>query len=161
MLAPFDCHVTVLRRTPDPLDHADEVRPSDDLHDVLPDTDVLVLALALTPETEGIIGAEELDLLPDGAVLVNVARGEHVDTDALVTSIRDGRLAGAGLDVTDPEPLPDGHALFGLDGVLVTPHTANTPEMAVPLLSERVRQNVRRFGSGEDLLGVVDVRAGY
>lgn len=161
LLAPFGASTTVLRRTPEPLDGADRVLADDQLHAVLPETDVLFLALALTPATEGIIGAPELDLLPDHAVVVNVARGAHVDTDALVAALEAGTLGGAGLDVTEPEPLPDDHPLWHVDRALVTPHTANTPEMAVPLLSARVRENVRRRGAGEELLGLVDVDAGY
>ena len=72
-----------------------------------------------------------------------------------------GRLGGAGLDVTDPEPLPDGHPLWSLPNVLITPHVGNTPAMAVPLLSARVTENVRRWSAGEELLGPVDPAAGY
>ncbi len=95
------------------------------------------------------------------AWLVNVARGKHVATDDLVTALREGWIAGAALDVTDPEPLPDGHPLWELPNCLVTPHTANTQEMARPLLGARIRENVRRFGEGEELLGLVDVERGY
>jgi phosphoglycerate dehydrogenase-like enzyme len=161
LLGPWGCTTTVVTRRPRPLDGAEEVVGPDDLHAVLRTTDVLVLALALTPETEQVVDAAALDALPDHAVLVNVARGRHVDTDALVAALQDGRLAGAGLDVTDPEPLPDGHPLWTLPAVLVTPHTANTPEMGRPLLAARVTENVRRFAAGEPLLGGVDVDAGY
>ena len=78
-------------------------------------------ALALTPETTGIIGARQLELMDETAWLVNVARGPHVDADALVTALRAGSIAGAALDVTDPEPLPEGHPLFFAPGVLITP----------------------------------------
>lgn len=76
-------------------------------------------------------------------------------------ALRDGRIGGAALDVTDPEPLPDGHPLWSLDNVIITPHVGNTPAMAVPLLSKRVSENVRRWGSGEPLIGVVDRQLGY
>ncbi|MFP5310692.1 MAG: D-isomer specific 2-hydroxyacid dehydrogenase family protein [Actinomycetes bacterium] len=161
LLGPWGCTTTVVTRRPRPLAGADRVVGGDELLDVLPDTDVLVLALALTPETERVVDATALAALPDHAVLVNVARGRHVDTDALVDALRSGRLAGAGLDVTDPEPLPDGHPLWTLPGVLITPHTANTPEMGRPLLAARVTENVRRFLAGDDLVGGVDVDAGY
>lgn len=94
-------------------------------------------------------------------MLVNVARGRHIDTGALVAALRDGRLRAAGLDVTDPEPLPDDHPLWSLDGVLITPHTANTKAMGRPLLATRVRENVRRRISGAPLLGLVDTDLGY
>ena len=97
---------------------------------------------------------------PD-AWLVNVARGRHVDTDALVASLTAGPIAGAALDVTDPEPLPDGHPLWDLDHCIITPHTADTIEMIMPLLAERIRTNVARFAAGEELVGLVDTDAGY
>ena len=161
LLGGFGCHVTVVTRHPRPLDGAEEVVGTDRLHEVAARTDALVLALALTPETERIVDADLLAALPDEAVLVNVARGQHVDTEALVAALRAGGLRAAGLDVTDPEPLPDGHPLWDLDGVLITPHTANTKAMGRPLLATRVRENVRRRIAGEDLLGVVDPDLGY
>jgi len=97
---------------------------------------------------------------PD-AWLVNVARGRHVVTDDLVAALEVGNLGGAALDVTDPEPLPDGHPLWHLPNCIITPHVGNTPEMAVPLLTARITENVRRWSTGEDLLGPVDVAAGY
>lgn len=161
LLQPFDCQVTVVRNRPDPLDGADEVVAADEVDGALAEADLVVLALALTPETEGIMDAAALGLLPDHAWVVNVARGAHIVTDDLVAALQDGAIGGAGLDVTDPEPLPDGHPLWDLDNCIITPHTANTPEMAVPLLSARVAANVRRFGDGEPLLGQVDVELGY
>lgn len=161
LLGGFGCHVTVVTRHPRAIDGADEVVGPDQLHAVATRSDALVLALALTPETERIVDADLLAALPDDAVLVNVARGRHVDTEALVAALRDGHLGGAGLDVTDPEPLPDGHPLWDLPGVLITPHTANTKAMGRPLLANRVRENVRRWIAGDDLLGLVDPELGY
>lgn len=161
LLGGFGCHVTVVTRHPRPIDGAEEVVGPDELTAVASRTDALVLALALTPETERIVDAELLAALPDDAVLVNVARGQHVDTAALVAALQAGRLRAAGLDVTDPEPLPDDHPLWTLDGVLVTPHTANTKAMGRPLLAGRVRENVRRRIAGEALLGRVDPDLGY
>ncbi len=120
-----------------------------------------MLALSLTPETRGIIGAEQLDLMGEAAWLVNVARGGHVDTDALVDALREGAIAGAALDVTDPEPLPDGHTLWELSNCIITPHTADTIEMVLPLLAERIRTNVAHYAASEPLVGVVDPAAGY
>jgi phosphoglycerate dehydrogenase-like enzyme len=122
---------------------------------------VVFVALALTPETEHIIGAPELELMDQDAWLVNVARGRHVDTDALVAGLAAGSIAGAALDVTDPEPLPDGHPLWDMPNCIITPHTADTIEMVLPLLAERIRTNVARFASGETLVGLVDPDAGY
>ncbi len=161
LLAPFGASVTVVRRRAEPMAGADRTVTLDDLHAVLPTTDLLVLALALTPETVRVIGAQELALLPRHAWLVNVARGAHVDTDALVAALRAGTIGGAALDVTDPEPLPDNHALWTLPNCLVTPHVGNTSAMAVPLLAARVTENVERRGAGRELLGLVDPAAGY
>ena len=90
-----------------------------------------------------------------------MARGGHIVTDDLVAALSDGRLGGAALDVTDPEPLPDGHLLWTLPNCLVTPHIANTPEMGLDLLESFVEENVRRFCEGRDLLAPVDVALGY
>jgi phosphoglycerate dehydrogenase-like enzyme len=90
-----------------------------------------------------------------------VARGKHVVTDDLVVALKERRIGGAGLDVTDPEPLPDGHPLWDLPNCIITPHTANTAEMARPVLSARITENIRRFAAGEELVGPVDPSAGY
>ena len=161
LLAPFDCHVTVVRNHAVEMAGADDVLEADRLHDALPGSDLVVLALALTQETEGIISATELGLLEPHTWLVNVARGKHVVTDDLVEALRAGTIGGAGLDVTDPEPLPDGHPLWSLPNCIVTPHVGNTPEMALPLLAARITENVRRYAEGEELIGPVDVDLGY
>jgi D-3-phosphoglycerate dehydrogenase len=90
-----------------------------------------------------------------------VARGRHVDTDALVDALARGSIGGAAIDVTDPEPLPEGHPLWSAPSCLITPHVGNTPEMGVPLLAARVSENVALFAAGRPLLGLVDVRLGY
>ena len=161
LLQPWDCHITVVRRNVNHLDGVDDVLEADRYAHALPGADVVFLALALTPETEGIISADELSLMEDHAWLVNVARGRHVVTDDLVAALDDGVIGGAGLDVTDPEPLPEGHPLWSRPNCLITPHVGNTPAMAVPLLAQRITANVRRFGDGEELIGLVDVDAGY
>jgi len=161
LLQPWQCHITVVRRTANHLDGVDDVLEADRYADALPGADLVVLALALTPETEGIIAAGELSLMEEHAWLVNVARGRHVVTDDLVDALRNGSIGGAGLDVTDPEPLPAGHPLWSLPNCIITPHVGNTPEMAIPLLAQRITTNVRRFASDEELLGPVDVDAGY
>jgi D-3-phosphoglycerate dehydrogenase len=93
--------------------------------------------------------------------IVNVARGRHIVTEHLVEVLQAGEIGGAALDVTDPEPLPDGHPLWTLPNCIITPHVGNTPEMAVPLLAARVTENVRRWSAGEPLLGLVDPTLGY
>ena len=161
LLEPFGCDLVVVRRSDRPFPGATRTVTDDRLDDVLPDAGLVVLALPLTPETDGLFDEGRLRLMHDEAWLVNVARGRHVVTDDLVTVLREGAIGGAGLDVTDPEPLPDWHPLWALPNCLLTPHVGNTPEMAVPLLATRVRENVRRFLADEPLIGPVDVAAGY
>ena len=160
-LAPFRVEATVVRRRPDPVPGAARVLSVDRLDEALVDALVVVLALALTPDTVGIVGGPELDAMAETSWLVNVARGRHIDTDALVAALGAGSIAGAALDVTDPEPLPDGHPLWDLDNCIITPHTADTIDMVLPLLADRIRTNVRHLAAGEPLVGLVDASAGY
>ena len=161
LLAPFGCRVTVVRNRPQPMNGAAHVVGPSALADVLATTDVLVLALALTPETAGIVGATELEALPRHAWVVNVARGGHIVTDDLVAVLRAGQIGGAALDVTDPEPLPGGHPLWTMPNCLITPHIANTPEMGLALLADRVTINVAHKVAGEPLIGPVFLELGY
>jgi phosphoglycerate dehydrogenase-like enzyme len=161
LLAPFEVALTVVRRRAEPFPGASRTLPLVQLQVALADADVVVLCCALTPETRGLIGRDALRALRPHAWLVNVARGALIDTDALVEALETGTLGGAALDVTEPEPLPPGHPLWASPRCLITPHVGNTPEMAVPLLSARVTENVRRFARGEPMLGVIDVEAGY
>jgi phosphoglycerate dehydrogenase-like enzyme len=161
LLGPFGCDVTVVRQHPDPMPGATRVVGTGELDAALAEADVVVLALALTPATTGILDARRLRLLPAHAWVVNVARGAHVVTDDLVQVLAEGAIGGAALDVTDPEPLPAGHPLWSEPRCLITPHTANTVEMAEPLLRARVSENVRRWIAGEPLVGLVDPADGY
>jgi phosphoglycerate dehydrogenase-like enzyme len=161
LLEPFNARITVVRRTAEPMDGVERVLAFDHRYEALKGADVVVLALALTPETAGVISRVEFELMEPHAWLVNVARGAHVVTEDLVVALREDVIGGAALDVTEPEPLPDGHPLWQLPNCLITPHTANTEDMAKPLLSARIADNVRRFAAGEELIGVVDPDAGY
>lgn len=140
-----------VRRNPDGGGPTDEVFGPDSLHEALARTDYLVLCCPLTESTRGLIGSDELTTLPADAVLVNVARGEVVDTDALVRSLRRGRLGGAALDVTDPEPLPDDHPLWNFDDVLITPHIAGATPKYYDRLADIVADNVRRLADDQPL----------
>ena len=161
LLRPFGCHTTVVRNHVQHMDGVDVVLESERLTDALPGADVVFLALALTPDTEGIISSSELELMERHAWIVNVARGRHIVTDDLVAALRRGTIGGAGLDVTDPEPLPDGHPLWSMENCILTPHVGNTPDMARPLLAERITANVRRFAHGDELIGPVYFDLGY
>jgi phosphoglycerate dehydrogenase-like enzyme len=161
LLAPMRVTATVVRNRPDPLPGAARILGQADLHEALTDAQVVFLALALTPSTEHIIGRAELAAMRPDSWLVNVARGRCVDTGALVAALTEGTIGGAALDVTDPEPLPDGHPLWDLERCIITPHTADTQEMIEPLLARRIRENVARFADGEPLIGRVDPTLGY
>ncbi len=161
LLAPFGVRVTVVRRSDAAVPTAARTVPTRDLLTVLPDADVVVVAAALTPDTRQLIGEAELAAMKPEAVLVNIARGGLVDTAALVQALAAGSLAGAALDVSDPEPLPDGHPLWSEPRCLITPHMADTPEMTAPLLAERIRLNVRAFLEDSRFVGVVNPARGY
>lgn len=159
MLVALRANVIGVNRSGSPMPNSIRTEKTDRLRELLPAADFVVLATALTPRTKGLLGAGELELMKPSAWLINVARGALVDTEALVAALRDGRIGGAALDVTDPEPLPDGHPLWDL--AVVTPHVANTWDMALPELSALVERNVRRYGQGEPLEGTVDPAVGY
>lgn len=161
LLTPFHSDITVVRRNVDHIEGADTVVGIDNLIDALAGADVVFLALSLTPETEGLIGKSELEVMETHAWIVNVARGKHIVTDDLVWALQNNVIGGAALDVTDPEPLPEGHPLWSLPNCIITPHIGNTPEMAIPLLSERITENVKRYIADVPLIGLVDVRNGY
>lgn len=161
LLRPFDCHVTVVRNQVQDMPGADVVLESERFVDALPGADLVVLALALTKDTTGLVARGELESMERHAWIVNVARGKHIVTDDLVWALQNDVIGGAALDVTDPEPLPDGHPLWSAQNCIITPHIAVTPGMAQPLLLERITANVRRFAEGDELIGLVDPAAGY
>ena len=161
LLEPFETEITIVRRSTDPLPGAARTVASDQLLSVLPDADVVILAAASTDETAQLIGQRELAAMKSTAVLVNIARGPLIDTDALVSSLESGHLWGVGLDVTDPEPLPDGHPLWSAPRTVITSHAADTEEMIAPLLAERVRLNVVALHGDGAFVGIVDPVKGY
>jgi len=161
LIAPFDTTAIVVRRHPEPIPGANRVLGMDALHEVLGEADVVVLALALTAETERIIGAPQLQAMKSDAWLVNVGRGKLIDTDALVRVLRERNIGGAALDVTDPEPLPEGHPLWIFDNCIITPHCANPPPLERERFKELIRENVQRRIAGEPLKGLVDPKLGY
>lgn len=132
----------------------DGVTAIDDVPDLLPEVDVVVLLVPLTDSTRGLVDAAFLRRMRDGALLVNGARGPVVDTDALLAELRSGRLRVA-LDVTDPEPLPPGHPLWSAPGLLVTPHVAGSTPLTVPRAYALVRRQLQRHLAGEQLDYVV------
>ncbi len=138
------------RRRPGP----PEVHPIDDLHRLLPQADVAILIAPHTTQTDRMISGRELALLPDGALLVNVARGKLVDTDALVAELSTGRIRAA-LDVTDPEPLPADHPLWRQPGVLISPHVGGASSAFAPRADRLIAAQLSRFAAGHPLANVV------
>jgi phosphoglycerate dehydrogenase-like enzyme len=161
LLEPFRSPVTIVRHRPEPVVGAIRTVGTDRLAEALAGARGVVLMLALTPGTRKLIGRAELAAMERDAWLVNVARGAVVDTEALVDALRSGQIGGAALDVTDPEPLPDGHPLWDLPNCLITPHTADTEEMRKTLLGRRIAENVRRLAAGQELVGLVNPDLGY
>ena len=161
MLQPLQARVVAVNRSGRRVDGAERTVATTRLRDELTSADFVVICAAVTEETRRLFGADLLSAMKPDAWLVNVARGAVVDTDALVDALRGGHIAGAALDVTDPEPLPATHPLWGMDNVVITPHVANTWDMAIPDLSDLVERNVAAFARGDDLEGLVDPELGY
>ncbi len=128
---------------------------TDELPELLPDADIVVILVPQTPQTVGLVDADFLARMPDGALLVNAARGPVVDTDALLAELTSTRLRAA-LDVTDPEPLPAGHPLWSAPNLILTPHTAGHVGSAAPRAYRLVADQLRRYCAGEELINVVD-----
>jgi phosphoglycerate dehydrogenase-like enzyme len=149
-LEPFGVEVERLARRPRP-----GVAGADRLADLLPDADIVILLTPATDSTRGLFDARTLARMKPGALLVNAARGSIVDTDALVEAVDAGRIRVA-LDVTDPEPLPPGHPLWSLPGVLITPHVAGDSDLAERRVYRLVAEQIRRHLRGEPLLNVVE-----
>ncbi|MBX3389428.1 MAG: D-2-hydroxyacid dehydrogenase [Phycisphaeraceae bacterium] len=158
----FGMRVIAMRRSdaPSPA-FVERVGKPQDLAAMLPEADVVTICAPLTKETEKLFNAELLAKVKRGAILINIARGKIVDTDALLGALRSGVLAGACLDVTDPEPLPSSHPLWKQPRVVITPHVAADSDLTDEREWGLVQENVRRFGAGEPLLNVVDVKSGY
>ena len=152
----FGARTIGVKRTPGEVPHVDEVQSTDRLRELLPRADALVVTLPSTAATRGLLDREALALLPSHAVLVNVGRGAVVDEDALVEALRDGRLAGAALDVFAVEPLPAGSPLWGLPNVLIAPHAAGQSVHDDERLVELFCDNLRRYLDGEPLRNRVD-----
>ncbi len=160
----FGCRVLGIRRSFDRrgLDSvADEAVPPSQLSDLLEESDFVVIAAPLTPETRGMIGRTQLDVMKPTAFLINIARGALVDQEALIQALKSGTIAGAGLDVFTPEPLPADSELWDLPNVLISPHISG----GTPIYNQRATDifiaNLRRFLAGEQLVNVVDPARGY
>jgi phosphoglycerate dehydrogenase-like enzyme len=148
-LAPFEVGLTLVARTA-----RQGVEPVERLPELLPHADIVVVLVPLTPHTTGLVDAGFLAALPDGALLVNAARGPVVVTEALVKECATGRIRAA-LDVTDPEPLPAGHPLWTMPNVLITPHVGGAVSGMYRRAYALVGDQLRRYAAGEPLANVV------
>ncbi len=161
---PFGMRITAIRRRPalsgsDPL--LDTIYPPERLHELLRDADYVLIAAPNTPETRGMIGARELAIMKPTAVIINVGRGPLIDEAALIDTLQHGRIRGAALDVFNEEPLPAGHPFYGLNNVLLSPHSADHFSGWIESAARMFVRNFHHFVKGEPLENVVDKSAGY
>jgi phosphoglycerate dehydrogenase-like enzyme len=161
LLRPFRCEITVVRNLQEPMDGANKTVNLAQFQNEVADADLIIVACALTSQTRGIVDSTVFKAMKPTGLLVNVARGPVVNTSHLIDALNSGQIAGAAVDVTDPEPLPDGHPLWTAKNVLITPHTADTKEMVIRLFSHRIQANVAAFHGTADWVGVVDPALGY
>lgn len=164
LLAPFRTSVTVVRKRPEePFDNSEysKVVGFDELDTALAKAKFVVLTCALTDETRFLFDRSRFQKMRSDGYLVNVARGEVVDQEALAWALKNGEIAAAATDVSYPEPLPDGHSLWQLENLLITPHTADTMQIVTGLFALRLRENVSNWLSGKPLVGLVDKNLGY
>jgi phosphoglycerate dehydrogenase-like enzyme len=157
LLAPFGVEIAMMRRTPSP-----GTLGPDEWRARLGEFDWVVVAVAATPETTGMIGAAEFTAMKPGATIMNFSRGFVIDTAALLAALREGRLGAAFLDVTDPEPLPADHPLWGFDNVHITMHlSGRSQKTLIHRGAERFLRNIERYAQGEPLEFTVDLSLGY
>ncbi|APT92076.1 hypothetical protein CPHO_03290 [Corynebacterium phocae] len=161
MLSGFGPRIVAVNRSGDDVEGADEVIPFSDLDTVWGKADYFVFLAPLTEETKHMGNAEAFRAMPAHAVVVNVGRGPLIDTDDLVQALRDGEIAGACLDVTDPEPLPDGHPLWEMPSVVITPHLANPPYSIRKRIGAHTVEVVAAWEQGKEIPTEVDPEAGY
>ena len=137
------------------------VVPPDQLDSVIPLADVVFISAPHTAKSEGMMGAKEFELMKKGSYFIAVSRGKVYNTGGLVKALDEGRLAGAGLDVVDPEPLPKGHALWKFKNVVITPHTAGGSDNLGTRNDALITENIRRFAAGRTLMNVVNKKEGF
>jgi phosphoglycerate dehydrogenase-like enzyme len=158
----FGMHVIATRdRDHEGPSFVDYVGVADELPKLIGQADIVVNVTPLTPETTGLFNAAMFERMKPGAYFINVGRGKSVVTDDLLAALKTGRIAGAGLDVVDPEPLPKDHPLWRARNVVITPHVAGSSELKLDRAWLVMRENLRRYVAGDKLFSVVDVERGY
>lgn len=157
----LNMRVLGVRRSQEPFPHVDAQYTPEQLDEVLPQVDHLALCLPLTPQTQDIIGEAELRAMKSSAYIYNVGRGESIEPNALLQALRSGWIAGAGLDVTAPEPLPEDSPLWALNNVLIGQHTSGSSPYNADRITTIFLKNLERFQRGEELQGLIDKTLGY
>ena len=161
-LSGFGCNIIGFRRDASvPHELVSEVRPITRLRESLPDADYIIICLPGTNETRMIFGREEFGLMKNRAVIINIGRGTIIDTNALVEALNDKKIAGAGLDVTDPEPLPADHPLWNAGNVIITPHVSATSLRTDDRRLAIFTDLLKHYISGQQMYNVVDFVSGY
>ena len=161
MLQPFGVHITAVNRSGRQVAGADVTVALADATSVWSEADFIVLIMPLTEETNGLVDAAKFKAMKKSAILINVGRGKLVNTDDLVDALRSGEIAGAGLEVVDPEPLPDDHPLWGLKNCTMTPHMGASWQVADFHLGEIFNANAAAWEEGKSLPTHIDPKAGY
>lgn len=161
LLAPFRSSITVVRNQAKPFESVDRVVSLDQLAEVLPAAKFVFLACALTSETRDLFDAAMLRKMAPDAYLVNIARGPVVVTYDLLDALNAGTILGAGVDVTDPEPLPSGHPAWDCPNLIITPHSADTATQVLPMFANRIRENVLAHQGLGPWVGEVHAELGY
>ena len=160
--AAFEMRVLAVDPKDMPLNrNVEYVGKPDELNRLLPEADVVVSSVPHTPASEGMLGKEQFALMKEGVYVINVSRGKIVDTEALVAALQSGKVRAAGLDVTDPEPLPDGHPLWEMANVTITPHIATVSDNVNERRVSLIRTNIERFVAGRPLINVVNQGVGF
>ena len=157
-------NMTILAIEPQQMEKPRHVRgiyPPDELNNLLPDADIVVSCVPLTKHTFRYFGKQQFDLMKPTAYFINIGRGRTVVTEDLMDALRSKSISGAGLDVTDPEPLPADHPLWDIENVVITPHMSGRTQESWHRVWLLLRENVRRFAAGEPMLNVVNKQAGY
>jgi phosphoglycerate dehydrogenase-like enzyme len=161
-LSSFGCRIIGMRRNVSkPHKLISDVRPVSKLRETLSEADYVVICTPGTAETEGLFGLEEFKLMKRNAIIINVGRGMIIDTDALAEALNSGMIHGAGLDVTDPEPLPDGHPLWSARNILITPHVSAATNKTTERRAMVFIELLKRYVAGQELYNIVDFDTGY
>lgn len=161
LLSPFRAEITVVRNQDISFVGVGNTVGLDSLNDVLGKADYVFLACSLTDKTKGLFDLARFKMFKPTAYFINIARGPIVVTDDLVEALNSGLIAGAGVDVTDPEPLPDGHPLWEAKNIIITPHSADTNAQVIRLFSERIIENLAAYQGLGQWNGLVDPELGY